>query len=522
MKDVFLGIDLGTGGARAGLFDDEGHALAFKDSPVVSHYPHPGWVEQSAEDWWEALVNSVRAVVAATGVKPEQIRGIGYDATSATVVAVDANNNPLRRAIFWSDVRSSEQADRAFGIDHWARLYNGGGKDAASAEWFPFKAIWLKENEPETWAQADLLLDAPDWIGRKLTGEVAINTSSASLKMYHNRDHGGFPEDFFAKLGGEDLMSKMPTTVRGFGEQLGTLSDEAAEELGLVPGTPVAQGGVDAEAGMIGMGVLNPGQMALITGSSNCLLAQSDKPIFGPGMFGAHTDTILPGQYTLEASQASAGSVLRWFLATHAIDLVEKEKAGGQSAFDVLNTISRDIPPGSDGIVVTEYFQGNRSPYTDAKARGTITGLSLSHGREHVYHAIQEATCYGLEHNLRTMRSLGYNPESITLSGGATRSPAWIQMHADITGMGVNITEVQDAPALGSAMLGAVTSGRYTNLHEAAAAMVHDKETIAPNPERHEEYKFWVDQYIKIHPAMRDLQHAVADHLAQQQANEND
>ena len=191
MKDVFLGIDLGTGGARAGLFDDEGHALAFKDSPVVSHYPHPGWVEQSAEDWWEALVNSVRAVVAATGVKPEQIRGIGYDATSATVVAVDANNNPLRRAIFWSDVRSSEQADRAFGIDHWARLYNGGGKDAASAEWFPFKAIWIKENEPETYNKAVHLVDAPDWLTYKLTGEWTVNINSAAhLKAFCGR-HGG-------------------------------------------------------------------------------------------------------------------------------------------------------------------------------------------------------------------------------------------------------------------------------------------------------------------------------------------
>lgn len=513
MDSAYLGIDLGTGGARAGLFDERGKALAFCDQSVETFYPRPGWAEQNPNEWWDSIVAAVRGVMTQTGLRAEHVAGIGYDATSATPVSLDSDYRPLRNAILWADVRSASIAARASSIQHWAREYNGGGSDDASAEWFPFKAIWLKENEPDTWKNTALLLDAPDWMGLRLTGEIAYNTCSASIKAYYNADHGGWPEDFFAQLGGEDILSKIPSRVQPMGSLLGGLTSEAAEQMGLKAGTPVGQGGVDAEAGMVGMNVLAPGDMALITGSSNCLLAQSATPLHGPGMFGGHTDAVVPGQYTLEASQGSAGSVMQWFLRTSAIDLLEHEKAGGPSAFEVLNNLSEGMPPGSDGVVVTEYFQGNRSPYTDNRARGTITGLSLHHRREHVYHAIQEANCYGVAHNLRTMTSLGYTPNSLTVCGGATKSLPWLQMHADILGMDVNVTKVQDGPALGSAILGAVAAGRYATTQEAAEAMVHDHYTLSPDPGRHEEYQFWVDRYTEIHPAMRGIQHKIADHM---------
>lgn len=511
MTQVYMGIDLGTGGCRVGLFDDRGRPFAFHNTPVTAIHPHPSWVEQDVDEWWRALAASTRAALARSGIDPAQIAGIGFDATSATLVALDDAGKPLRNAIMWADVRASEQAGRASEIDHWARLYNGGGKDPASAEWFVFKAMWLKENEPDVWARSAWILDAPDWMGLRLTGRPAVNLCSASLKMYHNNDHGGFPVDFYERLGVGDLMDKMPSQVNAMGEPLGALSPEAAEELGLVAGTPVAQGGIDAEAGMIGMNVLAPGRMALITGSSNCLLAQSAVPLYGAGMFGAHTDALVRGQYTIEASQASTGSVIRWFLENSAKDLVEAARNGGPSPYEVLNEASKDIPPGSNGVLVLEYFQGNRSPYTDAKARGTITGLTLSHGREHIYHAIQEATCYGLELNLRTMRAAGYEPRAITACGGALSSPEWLKMHADVTGLEITVTEVQDAPTLGSAMMGALAAGRFADLQEAADAMVHYSAVIKPDPALHEEYRHWVDEYAALFPAIRDIQHRTAD-----------
>ncbi|MGA4670620.1 FGGY-family carbohydrate kinase [Propionibacteriaceae bacterium Y1923] len=514
MSSVFMGIDLGTGGCRVGIYDDTGRPLAFEDSPLQSSYPHPGWVEQDVDEWWAALVRSVRGAVEKAGIDPAQIAGIGYDAHSASLVALDEDLRPLRAGIMWADVRASEQAQRGAEVDHWARLYNGGGADAPSAEWFLYKAVWVKENEPQVWADSVWLLDAPDWMGLKLTGEAVINITSASLKMHHNNDHGGFPLDYYQAVGAEGLMDKMPSQVRPLGEELGGLSAAAAAELGLPSGIPVAVGTIDAEAGMIGMDVLAPGRMALITGSSNPLLAQSATPIFAPGLVGAHTDAVLPGQYTVEASQSATGSVMRWFLQMSAQDLLEGHRNGGPSAWDVLNEASKDIPPGSDGLLVTEYFQGNRSPYSDAKARGTFTGLGLHHRREHLYRAIQEATCYGLEMNLRTLREHGLQAQSIIACGGALSSPPWMQMHADVTGVEIVITEVQDGPSLGSAMMGAVAAGRFADLPEAAAAMVHEAHVYRPDPERHDEYRFWVAQYAQLYPALKDVQHAVHDHLA--------
>lgn len=514
MTDLYMGIDLGTGGCRVGLFDDTGRPVGFQDSPLTSAYPRPGWVEQDVDEWWRALVNSVHGVMRIAGAAPEDIKGIGYDCTSASLVAVDEDCQALRPAIMWSDVRASQQALRGADIDHWARKYNGGGQDAPSAEWFVYKALWLKEQEPDTWDKADWLLDAPDWMGLRLTGEAAVNITSASLKMHHNNDHGGFPVDYYEQLGAQGLMDKMPTRIGRLGERLGSLTARAAEELGLLEGTPVAQGTIDAEAGMIGMDVMAPGTMALITGSSNCLLAQSGDPIHGLGLFGSHTDALVDGQYTVEASQSSTGSVMRWFRETYCADLIAAEKNGGEKVWEVMNRLSRDIAPGSEGVIVTEYFQGNRSPYTDARARGTITGLTLSHRREHIYHAIQEATCYGLELNLRALRSHGYEPRRIVACGGALSSRDWLQMHADVTGLDITVTEVQDGPSLGSAMMGAVAAGRFSDLEQAAEAMVHERETISPDPDRHQEYQFWVEQYATLYPALREMHHRVADHLA--------
>ena len=177
MSEFYLGIDVGTGGCRVGIYDDAGKPLAFKDSPLTSYYPKSGWVEQNVDEWWQALVSSVRGAVEKAGIRPDEVAGIGYDVTSASLVAVDADLRPLRPSIMWADVRASEQARRGAAIDHWARLYNGGGKDAPSAEWFLYKAVWVKENEPQVWADSAWLLAASSLVSARVRfDEPVCNT----------------------------------------------------------------------------------------------------------------------------------------------------------------------------------------------------------------------------------------------------------------------------------------------------------------------------------------------------------
>ena len=509
-----LGIDYGTESCRVVIVDLKGNPITFAATPYQTSHPRAGWAEQDPKQWWEALQASAHLALRNAGISPAQIVGISYDATTMTVVAMDAKGEEIRPAIMWMDVRATKQSARAETSDSVARLYNGNGTAPATAEWYPFKAAWLRENEPETYQRAAHLVDAPDWLTYTLTGEWTVNINSAALRMYYNRDQGGWPVDFYEHIGCGDAFDKIPERVLDLGTPVGGLSTIAAQLLGLRPGIPVAQGPADAWAGQIGLGVVQPGKMALITGSSHVFTGQSDKPIHGKGFFGAYTDGVMPGQYTVEGGQVSTGSVMKWFKDNFARDVVQAAERTGLNVYDILNDQSRHLPPGADGLIVNEYFQGNRTPYTDSKARGIIWGLSLHHGPEHLYRAIQEGICYGNAHNLKAMEAAGLEVTEVVAAGGMTKSRDLIQMHADVMNKPITLTEVGDAVALGSAMIAAVGAGVYTDLIDAAKNMVHEIDTMEPNQEVHEQYQFYVDKYISAFPQMADLIHDVVDHEA--------
>lgn len=509
-----MGIDFGTESCRVAIFDLDGRPVTFAATPYKTTHPRPGWAEQSPQDWWECLIASTHKAMANAGVGAHEIIGIGYDCTTMTVVAMSEKGEELRDAIMWMDVRATEQVKRLEGSDSWGLKYNGGGTTSPSAEWYPFKAAWLKDNEPEVYNKTYRLVDATDWLTYKLTGEWTVSINTASFRMYYNRDFGGWPVDLYEQVGLGDVFDKIPEKILDIGTPVGGLSSIAAQLLGLKAGTPVAQGMADAFAGQVGLGVVKPGKMALITGSSHVLAGQSAKPAYGPGFWGSYTDGVMPGQYSVEGGQVSTGSVMKWFKDNFASDMVATADKTGLSVYDLLNKASADIPVGSDGLIVNEYFQGNRTPYTDAKARGIIWGLSLAHGTAHLYKAIQEGITYGTAHILREMNKAGFEVTELVACGGMTKSRELMQLHADVTGVPITITEVGDAVALGSSMLGAVGAGVYKDVTEAADKMVKEIDRMEPDAAKHDEYQFYFDKYTKSFPAMRDLIHEVVDHEA--------
>jgi len=509
-----LGMDYGTESARVGVFDVSGHPVAFAVTPYQLSHPRPGWAEQDPAEWWSALAASTRKAMANAGVDASAIAGISYDCTTCTVVVMDAAGVVLRPAIMWMDVRAAEQAERITRSQHSARKYNGGGP--VSAEWYPSKALWLKENEPDTYRRAAHIVEATDWLTHRLTGRWTVSINTAALRAYHDRDQGGWPTSFYDEVGIGDVFEKLPPEVLDLGVPVGELTTEAAQWLGLRAGTPVAQGVADAWAGQIGLGVLTPGRMALITGSSHVLSGQTDQPISGKGFFGAYTDAVVPGQYTVEGGQVSTGSVLKWFKDNFCKDVVAEADRAGISAYELMNARIKELPPGSDGLILCDYWQGNRTPYTDSLARGIVWGLSLHHGPEHIYRAIQEGVCYGTAHILRVMRDAGFDVREIVACGGAVKSRDWMQMHSDVTGVPITLTEVGDAVVLGSCVLAAVGAGLFPDLHQAAAAMVHETHRIEPDKALHDEYQFFVDSYADTYPQLRELIHAMTRRIGKQ------
>ena len=246
---------------------------------------------------------------------------------------------------------------------------------------------------------------------------------------------------------------------------------------------------------MTTLGVTAPGKLAFITGSSHLHLGLSAEPFYARGVWGTYADAVMPGLHVVEGGQTSPGSVVNWL----------RKLVGTDWSYDALNAEAAALPPGSDGVLLQDHFQGNRTPHTDALSRGAITGLTLSHGRAHLFRATMESVAFGSELILETMRASGYRPDELVICGGATRSELWMRIHADVCGQPLTVTEVADAPALGSAILAAKAAGHYVTIEEAAGAMVHVARHIEPDRTAHESYLDVYGRYKALYRALETV-----------------
>lgn len=508
-QEYVLGIDMGTGGARAGIFDLKGKPLAFCDTPYALYTPKSGWAEQDPKEWWEAVCSATRAAVKKAGINPRAIVGMSVDTTCCTVLCVDKDINPLRPAILWMDMRAASQANRISKAKSDALKYNGFGN--VSAEWMPSKALWLKENEPEHYFGAAHILECTDWLMYRLTGTLTGSINTMSTRWYYNSEEGGWPVAFYNEIGLPELIEKFPKEIKRLGEMAGTLTRRAAEDMGLVPGIAVGEGGADAFVGLIGLDVVEPGRVGLITGSSHLHLSLVEGSVHQKGMWGSYPDAVIPGLQMVEGGQTSTGSIVNWFKENYCKGLNEKEP--DRSIYDILNREAAKLPVGAEGLVALDYFQGNRTPHVDSEVRGMFYGLSLKHKNEHLYRAIIESICYGTQQIIEGFRTAGVAVDGIYISGGATKSDFWLQTHADVCNVPFYVPEVSEAPCMGSAILGAVVAGVYPDIKTAAHNMTTMKKTVEPNAKRHEEYQFFYEKYTQVYGMMKDWMHDITRHI---------
>src|SRR5229473_2168081 len=280
---LFLGLDVGTQSFRAAVIDATGNCRSFATSPIQTTYPQPGWAEQDAREWWQAAKQAVPHALAKGQVKPTDILAIGLDCTACTVLPCKDDATPLRKALLWMDQRSFREAAEISSTGNPTLRYVSG---VVSPEWMLPKALWLKRHEPTVYEQAAKIVECTDWFMHQLTGEWTLSLNHVTVKWNYARPDGGWSEALLREAGLEDLRDKWPSTIVALGKGEARLSATAAAELGLRPGIPVAQGGIDAYLGMLGMGAVNAGDMAMVMGSSTCHLAMSSLPLLGSGMLG--------------------------------------------------------------------------------------------------------------------------------------------------------------------------------------------------------------------------------------------
>ena len=503
MAAYVLGIDAGTESFRTGVYDAEGNCLGFGVSPNKNIHRQPAWAEQSVEQWDRAMQESIRNALKESGVDPTDIVGIGLDGTSCTVVFLDGDGKPLRDAIIWMDIRASKEAQVVAESGDQALEYVGFGN--VSAEWFPCKVLWTKRNEPAVYQKASTIFEQTDWMVYRLTGERTANINTTTIRWFYNVNKGGLPHSLYEAIGLEDVFPKLPERVVRIGEVAGSLSLEMAEKTGLPAGIPVAGGGADAYIGVIGVNALSPGKMALITGSSQLQIGVSPVEVHTHGLFGSFPDALVPGLNVVEAGQTSTGSVLNWFVSQFInSDLTNEAKSRNLPVYDLLNEKATALPAGSDGLVVLEHWQGNRTPWVDAHSRGVIRGLTLSHTPVHIYRAIMEAVAYGTQAIIHRMEEEHFAVDEIIACGGATQSDLWMQIHADVTGKPITIPKEQQAVCLGSAIAATVGAGIYPTVQDAANRMVRTARRIEPNVQNTASYREYVDQYIATYDALKD------------------
>lgn len=491
MQDILLGIDLGTTSLRVGFYDKSGKNYGFAIESYELLYPERGFVEQRPEEWIRALRNAVRKGMGDFCIPKEKIVGIAVGSTCCSVVLCDKRGTELRNCIMWMDIRAAREA---------GEIEETTG-ERLSAEWMPCKLKWLKKHEPENYQKAEIFCECQDWMTHYLTGIWSVNVNTACNWGY-NDEEKGFPEWFYEKIGLKEALDKFPSqNCYVVGDKIGYLTRESAKALGLSENVFVAQGGVDSSIGILGMGVCEPGRVALMTGSSNLTMLLTKEQLFTENTITAGPNHLLNGYYTSFRGQLSANSIIEWFRKEIA------EESDTEVFFKKMEEAVRKVPVGSKGLMALDYFQGNRHPYLDTKARGMIYGLTPSHTKADIYRCLLEGISYGTENLLQQYRQLGVEISEINISGGTTNSDIFMQIQADVSNVKINVPDDCQSVCMGAAICAAYAGGYYESLQSAVKGMVSYKQVIVPDPGNVGKYKRLFQMYKEIYPMMKDWMH---------------
>lgn len=502
MRQAFIGIDVGTSSARAGIFDERGTLLATARHPITVWHEAGSVVEQSSSEIWAACAASVRAAMAEAAISPSAVKGVGFDATCSLVV-LDAAANPLtvsgsgddrRNVIVWMDHRAIAEAREVNETHDDVLRYVGG---SISPEMEIPKLLWLKRHLPSTYRSAGHFFDLADYLSFRATGSTVRSICTLACKWNFLAHEQRWSESYFERIGLGDLASdkyaKIGRQIVAPGTPLGSgLTKAAALDFGLLEGTPVGASLIDAHAGGVGTigGRGKSGgevdvcrRLAYIMGTSACIMATTSEPCFVPGVWGPYYSGMVPGFWLNEGGQSAAGAAIDHLIRSHpayseavttarsasmeVLEFLERRVVARASSLGEAALLARDIH-------VLPEFLGNRSPFADPDSRAVVAGMDLDvdiGSMERLFVAGLCGLAYGLADVVESFRSHGVDSDLMVISGGAGRSPLVRQIMADTTGLTVAVPETQEPVLLGAAMLGAVAGKSCGSIGEAMASM---------------------------------------------------
>jgi len=481
MKRYLLGIDVGTTGTKTLLFSAEGQLLGHAYRGYKMYNPQVGYSEQNAEDWWDAVCQTVREVCADPEIG-KSVVAISLSLQGGTMVAVDKGVKPVRPAMVWNDGRGAAQMEAYLReVGEAETMYQKTGWRLGKAM-LAIEIRWMKENEPELFEKTAMFLSVPDYISMKMTGIPAVDMSDAGNNQLANVRDGCYDPEILKFAGVTE--DKLPKLVRS-GDVIGNLTAEAAEALGLSTDTVLVAGAHDQYAVALGAGALRSGDILIGSGTAWVVTAIGDEPAFETGL--AQSVSAVPGKWGSLLSLSTGGVCLEWWRRNLTV-----APDGSQIPFDVINEEVAKRKAAEDGLFFYP-FSGNAAP--DRRfPKASFIGLDLSHDRFDIARAIMEGVAFQA---IWMMESFKTKPskEGLKLAGGASKSPLWCQMVADITNLPVRIPEVADLACVGAAIMAGTGCGIYSSVEEGYKCLAVRERVIQPDPERAAVYAKLYEEY---------------------------
>ena len=484
---LYIGIDLGTSSVKLLLTDEKGDIkkTVSKDYPLI--FPHPGWSEQRPEEWYDNTIEALKELTA--DIDKSEVKGISFGGQMHGLVALDENDEVIRPAILWNDSRTTAEVDYLNNEIGKSKLSEYTANIAFAGFTAP-KILWMKKNEPENFARIKKIMLPKDYLAYKLSGSFCTDYSNASGMLLLDVKNKRWSDEMLKIC--DVSLDQLPKLYESY-EKVGTLRKEIADITGLSTDTVIAAGAGDNAAAAVGTGTVGDLRCNISLGTSGTIFISSSK--FGVDPNNAlHSFDHADGTFHLMGCMLSAASTKKWWVE----DILNTKDYAGEEA-----AINKTL--GENHVYFLPYLMGERSPWNDPSARGTLTGITLDTTRYDIIQAVMEGMAFATRDMYEVARSIGVKPERTKICGGGGKSPLERRMIANILNIPVDVPVSEEGPGMGGAMLAMVACGEYSSVVEAADAIVKVKDTVEPESGLVEKYEDRYQRFKEIYPALKPV-----------------
>jgi xylulokinase len=495
------GIDIGTTGSKAAIFDLKGNVLGSAYNEYECSYPKPNWIEQDPAQLVDTAMSAARKAIALSGIDPVKIASAGFSTQRSCAIFIDKSRKPLRPMISWQDSRCTEEIKDITEKISPKEFYDITGFPL-NTTWVLPELLWVRKNEPKVWEKVFKLVQLQDFTLMSFGVDGFINDiSDAGFSGMYDTNKFDWSDRILKLFEIDKDILPVPTPS---GTKVGTISKYASEKSGFLEGMPICVGAGDQNCAATGAGVIYEGYASISMGTAGNANAFLNKPFRDPAGKNMVVNHSIFGKWQIEGHQAGAAGVFRWFrdeIATH-----EKEQASiaNKNVYKILDEHIAKVPAGSKGLVFLPYLASSTAPRWNINARGVLAGLAFGHDKWSLARAFLEGITLEMKDILTSMINSGISIQNIKIMGGATNSPLWNQLQSDIYNMEVATLKVNDAAVLGAAILGGVGVGIFNDIREGVKNMVKIDKSYVPNKANSEIYNELYSIYCNIYESFEE------------------